>query len=43
MCVFGRDMATPKSKKKAGHSMKIEEEDEQDVYVITWHSLYDYC
>ena len=35
-------MATPKSKKKAGRS-KIEEEDEQDVYVITWHSLYDYC
>ena len=42
LCVFGRDMATPKSKKKAGRS-KIEEEDEQDVYVITWHSLYDYC
>ena len=35
-------MATPKSKKKASHS-KIEEEDEQDVYVITCHCFCDYC
>ena len=41
--VFGRDMATPKSKKKASRSMKIEEEDKQDVYVITCHSFCDYC
>ena len=33
-------MAMPKSKKKVGHPKKVEEENEQDVYVL---SLIQLC
>lgn len=33
-------MATPKSKKKVGRPKKVEEENEEDVYVLTYSTLY---
>ena len=30
----------PKSKKKVGHPKKVEEENEEDVYVLTYSTLY---
>ena len=33
-------MATPKSKKKVGRPKKAEEENEEDVYVLTYSTLY---
>ena len=33
-------MATPKSKKKVGRPKKVEEKNEEDVYVLTYSILY---